>query len=361
MWPEFIDIKATLDEYRGDSDFLHVKQDVIAEYGEENLRASWLKTNEELSKVTTEIMALGQSTIPVLDMADVNSGKIKEDTRDNIRLRGCFIVRNVIEKSEVERMHHNLKQYATDNKGKYAAWPKENPSILSLYNTPTQNALRSHAELHGLMRWINELWNSYSPESDSTSPEPLVYADAIRMRPPKQSFFGLGPHIDAGSLCRWADPDYRRVYAHIFSGEPENHDAFDISRRRNANQTAFPGPAHSSVLRAFQGWTALSKTAPRQGTILLYPNVNAAISYILLRPFFEPPDDETQIMDASKWKFDSSGSWFPGTFKPQSQLLSPHSHPHLRLKDCLLYVPQLNPGDTVWWHTDVSEISMLNW
>jgi len=108
------------------------------------------------------------------------------------------------------------------------------------------------------------------------------------------------------------------------------------------------------VLRAFQGWTALTRTAPREGTILLYPNLQTAISYMLLRPFFRQPDDPTKIMNASEWTFDSEGSWFPGTFKPSSQFLSNSSHPHLRLKECLVHTPELQAGDTVWWHTDVS-------
>ena len=34
-------------------------------------------------------------------------------------------------------------------------------------------------------------------------------------------------------------------------------------------------------------------------------------------------------------------------------LLTPESHPHLRLDDCMVSVPKVNPGDTVFWHCDV--------
>jgi hypothetical protein len=108
------------------------------------------------------------------------------------------------------------------------------------------------------------------------------------------------------------------------------------------------------VLRTFQGWTALTGTAPSEGSIKLYPNVSAVIAYILLRPFFRQPTDSEDIMDGSKWTFDADSAWFPGTFKPQSQYLSPTSHPHLRFKDCLVDLPPIKPGDTVWWHADVS-------
>lgn len=223
--------------------------------------------------------------------------------------------------------------------------------MLVLYNSPMQNTLRSHPSHLKLQRKLNELWK-YSDEH--TSPDPLIYLDGIRDRAPGQPFLGLGPHIDAGSFCRWADPTYRKVYDEIFFGRPEDHDAYDLEARKGANQELYKGPAHSTVLRTFQGWTALTPTAPREGTIMIYPNVKTVIAYLLLRPFFRPPKDPDHIMDAEKWTLDDSSGWFPGTMKPESQRLSRSSHPHLRLEECLIHMPEVQPGDTVWWHCDVS-------
>ena len=56
---------------------------------------------------------------------------------------------------------------------------------------------------------------------------------------------------------------------------------------------------------------------------------------------------------------DISTSDFPGIgLHPMdggyaSLLLSPESHPHLRLEECMVSVPKVNPGDTVFWHCDV--------
>lgn len=58
-------------------------------------------------------------------------------------------------------------------------------------------------------------------------------------------------------------------------------------------------------------------------------------------------------MDASKWRFDPENSWFPGTFREDSQLLSPSSHPHLRLRECMVSIPKMTEGDTIWWHADM--------
>jgi len=232
--------------------------------------------------------------------------------------------------------------------------------MLILYNSPTQNTIRSHPNHLSLQSKLNGLWHGYDAAED-TSPEPLVYFDGLRDRAPGQPFLGLGPHIDAGSFCRWVDPAYRKVYDDIFRGSPETHDSFDIGLRKDADQALYPATAHSSVLRTFQGWTALTPTAPREGTIMVYPNLKSVIAYMLLRPFFQPPKDkDADIMDPHTWTLDEETGWFPGTFKAQSQRLSRVSHPHLRLEECLVHMPKVTPGDTVWWHCDVSSLLLFH-
>lgn len=161
-------------------------------------------------------------------------------------------------------------------------------------------------------------------------------------------------HIDAGSLCRWADPSYRATYTSIFSGHPENHNSYNLTLRFTANQMLYPGNGQSTVLRCFQGWTALSPTAPRKGTIRLFPAVKWQIAYVLLRPFFREPEDKSKVLEAGEWGFEAEGGWFPGTEKETSQYVSRSSHPHLKLEECLVYAPSMEAGDTVWWHADVS-------
>lgn len=175
----------------------------------------------------------------------------------------------------------------------------------------------------------------------------------MRIRPPGKPFYGLGPHIDAGSLCRWVDPAYRKVYHAIFSGSPEDHDPYDLDLRKDANQALFEGSAHSTVFRSFQGWTALTPTRPREGSLLLYPYVRPVVAYLLLRPFFTAP--EGNVLDPTKWGFNANDGWFPGTYKHDSQFLSRTSHPHLRMEECLVHIPEMSPGDAVWWHCDVSD------
>ncbi|KAM5344120.1 hypothetical protein ACJ41O_012657 [Fusarium nematophilum] len=348
-WDEFLTPPETVSEDTF-SFSSKAKAEVVSEYGEEALRQGWLKVCKDLEAITKNLAELGSSAIPVLEMTEVLDGGLSDERRSELKSRGCCIVRGVLSSDEGTAMFNDLKDFLAENEGSISGWPSDSRVMINLYNSPTQVAIRTHPNHLLLQRALNSLYHDASGE---TSPDPLSYTDAARIRPPGQSFLGLGPHIDAGSLCRWADPQYRKVYDKIFSGNPEQHDPYDLDVRKDADQFLFEAKAHSVVFRAFQGWTALTPTSATCGTLLLYPEVTAVVSYLVLRPFFAPPADEADVVDAEKWTFDPHSNWLPGTIIDQSQRLSPSSHPHLRLQDCLVYIPEMKPGDTVWWHTDM--------
>lgn len=349
-WDEFSKSHKSVAE---DGDLIDIKRAIAGEYGEETLRTAWLKVCSDLVAITDGIAASGIDSIPSFDARKIIESDFTGDEEEIIKRAGCFIIRQVLQRTEADQLYQDLEKYLADNEGNIKGWPAESPSMLMLYNSPTQITIRTHPNQLSIQRKLNSLWHDASGKS---SPDPLLYSDGIRNRPPKQLFLGLGPHIDAGSLCRWADPMYRKYYQNIFSGKPDAHDCFDLRLRQDADQTLFPGDAHSTVFRSFQGWTALTRSAPGEGGLRLYPNLKSAIAYVLLRPFFSPPMEESLIMDPTKWNFCAEGDSFPGTFKDDSQRLSPSSHPHMRLKECLVHIPTIEPGDTVWWHADVSLI-----
>ncbi|TVY42120.1 Uncharacterized protein LOCC1_G005325 [Lachnellula occidentalis] len=343
-WPEFIKIDTL------DPDFLKAKHEIIAQYGEPALRASWLETCAKLDGITEDIINRGSSIIPIIKIQDVLRVGFTEEQEAEIKRVGSFVIRDVIPEREATELFQDLKNYVANNQQHITGWPTETPSILSIYTSPVQMTVRTHPNQLALQRHLNALWHDSTGE---TSPDPLLYFDGVRIRAPNQTFMGLGPHIDAGSLCRWADPAYRLVYDKVFSGHVSEHDSFDLGIRKSADQYMFPGSAQSTFFRSFQGWTALTRAAPREGSLMLYPNVATAIAYVLLRPFFHPPANEADILDAEKWTFNAEDGFFPGTYKPNSQLLSPTSHPHLRLMECMVNIPTMKAGDTVWWHSDV--------
>lgn len=359
-WPEYTEQSGEKGE-----DLISYKQAVMDKYGKESLISSWLQVCKELAALTDRIVTVGSEAIPSVQFEDLF--KLDHSGKQVLKDVGCFVVRNVVAPEKATEWFDDLKLYVAKNRSSIGGvcadgkkvgesatdvgigWPTETPFILQLYFSPTQIAARSHPNQLKLSRELNSWWNDAGSETASA---PLSYADAIRIRPPKIPFYGLGPHIDAGSLSRWADPTYQSVYSAVFSGHPEQLDNYDLSLRKDAKQAFFPGSAHSRVFRSFQGWTALTGAGPGEGSLMLYPNVKWTIAYVLLRPFFQAPKDG-DILDATRWTFDCDSAWFPGTFKADSQMLSPSSHPHLRLKECMVPIPRMYAGDTIWWHADM--------
>jgi hypothetical protein len=343
-WPEFTALKGETNE-----DLPRFKKAIVDKYGKENIVASWLKVCKDLEALTDRLAEQGTSAIPEVSFDDFF--KLSAEQKQRFKDVGCFVVRGVFSPNQADTWFRDLKKYVAANRVDIKGWPAETPFILNLYFSPTQMAARSHPNQLKLCEELNSWWHDSA--GGDYSPEQLSYADGVRIRPPGIAFRGLGPHIDAGSLARWADPTYQSVYSAVFSGKPEELDNYEMSVRQNADQAVFEGGPHSRIFRSFQGWTALTGAGPGEGSLMLYPNVKLSVAYLMLRPFFKAPASEADIMDASKWTFDIDSPWFPGTFRDDSQLLSPTSHPHLRLKECMVAIPRMNPGDTVWWHADM--------
>jgi hypothetical protein len=89
-----------------------------------------------------------------------------------------------------------------------------------------------------------------------------------------------------------------------------------------------------SAFRTFQGWTALTRQGPGDGTLKLVP-IAKTTPWMLLRAL-QPDVPEGDLCGAQ-----------PG----RALGASPQWHPELLAG--LVSIPQVNPGDTVWWHSDV--------
>src|SRR6185369_7480772 len=105
--------------------------------------------------------------------------------------------------------------------------------------------------------FLNSLWISSRDGEQYFDPQrQCTYADRIRRREPGDTTLGLSPHMDAGSVERWLDPAYRKVYRHVFSGNWRAHDTFDGAYRTAVQE--IPPPAVCSMFRTYPGWTALT-------------------------------------------------------------------------------------------------------
>lgn len=350
-WPSF----TPADNDPADTFSKELKASIIAEYGATTLRDSWIKTCTALASVTARIRTQGNASIPIFSYDEVVS-PTNEAALSSMKAAGCFIIRGVIPTKEATQEFDKLQAFISDNKESITGWPAESVAIYHLYSTPTQLRIKTDPRHLKLQRLLNSLWgdSSCSLEELEGQYNPVLYPDGVRIRAPGQEFLGLGPHIDAGSLSRWADNEYRHTYEAILSGVPEEYDPYDMTHRKAANAALFPGGPHSTVLRTFQGWTALTPCSPGGGGLMLVPDIKTVTAYMILRPFFKAPEDG-DWRDPERWEVDETSGWFPGTYRWDSQLLSRASHPHLFLEETLLSIPEMQPGDTVWWHADVSE------
>jgi hypothetical protein len=138
--------------------------------------------------------------------------------------------------------------------------------------------------------------------------------------------------MDAGTVERWIDPGYQKVYENIFAGDWRGYEPFDAKHRLNTHE--IPSPAVCSMFRTYQGWTALTRQGPKDGTLRLIP-IAHGIAYVLLRAL-QDDVDEADLCGAA-----------PG----RALGVSPEWHPDLIAG--LVSIPEVMPGDTVFWHTDI--------
>ncbi|KAL4925246.1 uncharacterized protein BDV17DRAFT_294641 [Aspergillus undulatus] len=331
-------------------EFEQLKKQIIQQYGEQNLRKSWLEVTSALAKEAETIVSQGSSIIPIVDASELN--QLPTAIIDEIKQRGTVVIRNVLSSEYAQELQRQLDEYLRVNKEDIGSRPAENPWLFDTFFNPIQHKVRTNPRNLQAQLFLNSLWTGYTP--DEAQPDPLIYVDALRHRRPGGHSSTVQPHIDAGSLDRWADDNYRHFYEPVFQGEPLAYDPFDIHKRNRANQAKFPGRSQCSAFRTFQGWTALSSSGEEFGrsSLAVYPNLKLAQAYVLLRPFFKPPPDNEASLDPTSWVLDESDS-FPGSVKGLSQRVLTGTHPHLRLEETLTLTPRINPGDAVFWHSDV--------
>jgi hypothetical protein len=208
-------------------------------------------------------------------------------------------------------------------------------------------------------------WHSSDPDALISTSTPLTYADRLRIRQPGDSGFALGPHVDGGSVERWEKNGYgiKDVYQKVFSGDWEDYDPWQSSRRLAAVTDLYQGAGACSMFRMFQGWLSMSKTGPGEGTLQVNPMIKLTTAYMLLRPFFraiEPLEVDAssgrpskQYLSPDNWTFEREYTpELQGATLGNSQEFTEALHPHLELSKSMVHIPDIEPGDYVVWHCD---------
>ena len=310
------------------NNFINIEKKITAEIEEiENL----IKNNKKI--------------IPEIYYQQIVSNSIDNNLVNLVKKRGCVIIRNVFDRKQVEFWNDELANYIEKNNyfedqkekaglDKYFSDLKSGkPQIFGLYWSKPQIEVRQSKNMALAKTWLNKLWiNKFNGKIIFLPDKELVYADRVRRREAGDSSLGLSPHCDAGSVERWIDAAYQKIYEPIFSDNFENYDPFDAKYRDKTKE--IPSPAVSHVFRTFQGWTALTEQGPSDGTLQLIP-IAKSMAYILTRPLLE----------------DVSINSLCGSMPARA--LSVNAQYHSLLLRALVSIPKVYPGDTVWWHPDV--------
>ena len=310
----------------------------------DNFVYNFKKIEKYIQKEVKIIKESKSSVIPEIEFEDIS---IKDQTiiKDKIFKRGCVIIRNAFDKKKMEDLNDDLDKYVLENNyfedqkkkigiDKYFSDLKSGkPQIFGLYWSKAQSEIRHSKEMETVKKWLNNLWNyNYGGKNVFDPNRELVYADRLRRREPGDDTLGLSPHCDAGSIERWTDKAYQKIYNDIFSDNFENFNPYDAKYRDETIE--FESPAVAHVFRTFQGWTALTEQGPNDGTLQLIP-IAKGMSYVLTRALLDDvPENELCGSKAGK-------------------ALSINEKYHSLLLEGLISIPKMNPGDTIWWHPDV--------
>ncbi|ETI23404.1 hypothetical protein G647_05206 [Cladophialophora carrionii CBS 160.54] len=309
---------------------------------EDALVASWQRLMGSLEREIDEIREQGSEVIPRVEFQDVAAGTVPQSKLDAIRHRGTAVIRNVLPREQALDLKQRARDYIAANRSKVRAFPADNPAVYELYWTPSQVQARSHPNMLKAQSFLASFWHSSDPSSEISTTYPLSYADRFRIRQPGDAKFALGCHTDGGSLERWEDPEYSRVYQAILEGRWEEYDPFDARHRIAATMDLYNGAGACSMFRLFQGWLSMSSTGPGEGTLKVCPLVRHATSYLMLRPFVN--------LETGKLNLDAT---FPNSVPAACQEYDAVSHPGLELETTMVSMPQVEPGDYVAWHCDM--------
>jgi hypothetical protein len=310
----------------------------------DDLKRAYADVREHVRRAADKVredVAAGRTVVPEIEYRDIRDSNVQESTRQAIRKTGCAVVRGVFPVGLARDWFAELGEYLEGNRYEqrevekrsldkyFSALKAGKPQIFNVYWSKPQVLARQDPKLAETRAFLDRLWRYegvFNPDRQCT------YADRVRRRQPGDKTLGLSPHMDAGTVERWIDPGYQRVYEHIFAGDWRSYDPFDGTHRLKTRE--IPSPAVCSMFRTYQGWTALTSQGPKDGTLRLIP-IAEGIAYVLLRAL---QDDvaESDLCGAT-----------PG------RALGVSLEWHADLTAGLISIPQMMPGDTVFWHTDI--------
>ncbi|OWZ64013.1 hypothetical protein AYX15_04112 [Cryptococcus neoformans] len=336
--------------------FAELKRTIIGEEANQRrLIEGWERLTKRLRDAAEEIERKQQDNIPQTSYDEFISGG-NASLVERIKTCGAVIIRGVVDEKTALKWLEDVKTYIAKNPS-VKGFPENDKQVFELYWSKTQLAARSHPRSMAIQRALLSLF-SHHPNVPVSLHTPVTYADRLRIRHPGDAQFALGPHADGGSIERWEDEMYRKVYQKCLEGRWEEYDAWTIGERAFANQNMYDGPGACGVFRAFQGWTSMSDTGPNEGTLRVYPLIKELTAYTMMRPLFREKQPRATLsrdeyLSPANWELDFETSRFPNSPFARCQEYNDETHPHLELERTMVSVPRVKPGDQAWWHGDM--------
>ena len=195
----------------------------------------------------------GRDVIPIVQYPDIASRKVPAELVAKIRSRGACVVRDTFPQEVATGWDDEIAAYVEKNdldaklanraEDKYfGTLAAAKPQIYGIYWSRPQVEARQSESLTNVRIFLNKLWQAEHEGVRYINPDQTpAYADRIRRRSPGSASLGLSPHVDGGSVERWLDQNFRKVYRHVFAGDWRKYSAFDA---------AYPSPgAGSGVAR----------------------------------------------------------------------------------------------------------------
>lgn len=337
--------RAELPEYYQDS-IVQMKKALRAQIGD--VHGLFAEVSEFIGAEIASIkqqQAQSGSAWPVLEFDTIAKGRVTQEQVAQIKRRGCLVIKNHFPREQVLRWDRELLEYLERNdfdrvyRGPidqfFANLDASRPQIFPIYWSSAQMQLRQDPRMGTAQAFLNRLWRFQSQGRQWFDPDiNLLYPDRIRRRPPGTTSNGLGPHTDSGALERWLHPAYLKVFDKIYNNDFKSYDPWDAAYRTEVDEYAYQDTVKCSAFRTFQGWTALSDMRADQGVLQTLP-IPKAIAYLLLRPLLNDVAD-TELCGVA-----------PGKVLPVSDTW------HLLLVEGMTPIPDVQAGDSVWWHCDL--------
>lgn len=301
-----------------------------------------VEIRREVDEIKAEVAA-GKNPWPIVDFADIEAGTVSDETRALVRKRGCAIIRGTHPREVAEQWDRDIVEYTESNQffenyrgpgdDFFMTVEASKPEIYPLYWSSAQMEARQSPRMAKAQAFMNSMWTHESEGRQWFDPNvDSLYPDRMRRRPPGTTSTGLSPHLDPGNLDLWMTEGYQQHFRHLWDGQLDAYDPWDASYRTDAAQ--FEGTTMTSVFRTFQSWTALSHMEHDQGVLQVVP-IPRAMAYLMLRPLLDDvADDDMCGVDINRT--------FPANDKYHALLL-----------EALVGIPDVEPGDTVWWHCDM--------